>query len=1049
MKFPLRFLATLTAALIGLAPGLSAFAHHNAASASASPAASPASSDPVSASSIETVTIPGPLRSFLRMAAVSQEVAPESVLPLVSRTVSLYGYQLGGETEFLHLLTRYVQFARDLRGLADNQGTIHADDCAQAARLVQVLGYRFQQPCGQRNSWLVTEDPDRAFLTIDSGFPLTSLEEALQSHTAFSYSFPATRVPVLFREKDWVGLDPHTKSADQDLVDELLRDQNLDRLYWAFSKDDRQTAAVLLRSPGLRTLLPAAPAMDFYSSQIIVRDGRVQLPGGPGTDHDWQVLVGASPASPGEFVHKLLTRDRGWLGAYFDALSRTSLPQQTHLTAGPRLKRLYEVYRVATAGSSATRGVFPRNANLLMLMDGLMWQPNGDLYIPGGLALWKDILTWNASPKLVQDWVRTAHSWDSPEQLLLSLVACTADDTDVGPSQIYLTLAAIDRARGPQAHMSEATARLLAGRYTRYHSWYLIFSEFPQLDDAAVAHFLDSAEAVSGIGNSALRANAMGAFQADIGLWKILARQQQIPPSQLNSSWLSVVQPFAAISSSAQLFDAARGSLQALLVAAGGNPQMSQDQIVSLLAGPPQSTDPGRRVHDELAQRIRSVLDDQRLVSLDTLFGLYDGLDAMAHGSPIAAQLLPLAGNLRDFEMPRPIFTNSEKIAWAPGIYASRHAELQVRTNLTKVLQSGSSPAQLEAARGQLTPFLRDTLVGLNYAYYEPPGAQALHNNPLFVRSHDFSASSIIGYDDLWNPPTLIGIGVTAGGGAYLVGSLADLPYALATTEEDFIAPKHVQALIWRAVVPRILVDAVQPRWWSVTPQELHAAALYQRAGEELLMASAGNPDLRAKIHGILSASMNPRRLETIQQELLHPDQLQDAISSVTPAEKFELAAQFRARFPSQAAASGPAGRELDALVRQDPADAAEERLSRDFGTPHPTLEQTNACSILDMKPIPAFGGAPNRLIGESWQSTNLYWARIADEMGYPPVMLNLLVPELSRQMVARIFATDLEDWPALLRAMHETGQEFRDGQIRIAAVDAIENQNHPTGSGQ
>ena len=30
---------------------------------------------------------------------------------------------------------------------------------------------------------------------------------------------------------------------------------------------------------------------------------------------------------------------------------------------------------------------------------------------------------------------------------------------------------------------------------------------------------------------------------------------------------------------------------------------------------------------------------------------------------------------------------------------------------------------ELADARGQLAPFLRDTLVGLNYAYYEPPAA--------------------------------------------------------------------------------------------------------------------------------------------------------------------------------------------------------------------------------------------------------------------------------------------------------------------------------------
>jgi hypothetical protein len=34
--------------------------------------------------------------------------------------------------------------------------------------------------------------------------------------------------------------------------------------------------------------------------------------------------------------------------------------------------------------------------------------------------------------------------------------------------------------------------------------------------------------------------------------------------------------------------------------------------------------------------------------------------------------------------------------------------------------------------------------------------------------------------------------------------------------------------------------------------------------------------------------------------------------------------------------------------------------------------------------------------------------------------------------MVAKIFATDFEDWPALLRAMRETGDEFRQGKIPL-----------------
>ena len=177
-----------------------------------------------------------------------------------------------------------------------------------------------------------------------------------------------------------------------------------------------------------------------------------------------------------------------------------------------------------------------------------------------------------------------------------------------------------------------------------------------------------------------------------------------------------------------------------------------------------------------------------------------------------ATDSVPLAEDLHGFEMPQQIFTRNEKIEWAPTIYSSRHAELQIRTDLTKVLKASASHAQLEIARGQLAPFVRDTLVGLNYAYYEPPGAQILHNNPLFVRSHDFSGFSIIGAERPWQTPELFGIGAPAGGGAYFIGSLADLPYALAMTEEDFIAPENVQALIWKEVVPHLLVSATLPR---------------------------------------------------------------------------------------------------------------------------------------------------------------------------------------------------------------------------------------------
>lgn len=1037
MKLPFRPLVMFTSSLLCLSVSYPACAINpgQGPSVSTSPDAGPAGAAP-SASS-DSVNIPGPLRSFLRMAGVSQEASPDEVLPLVSRNVYLQGYQNGAETEFLLLLNRYVQYARELQHLTEADGEIHVAGCDDATRLIQTLGYQFQGTCGQKDAYLITANAERAFLTLDSGFPLTGLEEALQNHVPFTFVFPETRVPVLFRERDWTAISSWKEKGGADLIDVLLHDQNVDRLYWALSRNDEETRIVLARSPGLKALLPVASVLAFYGSQISIRSKHVLVPGGPGAEHGWEDLVGASPASPAKFVDRLLAKDQGWLAAYFDALSRVSRAQQVRLTEEPRLKRDYEVYRKAEAKSSATKGTFPKNAELLILFTRLQWQQDQP-YVPGNIKIWNEILTQKSSPELVRNWVKHVDTWDTPDQLLLALVGCSAFDMNIDPLQIYLMLSAIDHARVPANRLSDNTVRLLAGNFSRFQSWYLIFSEFPALSDTSIARFMNAAEAVNGIGDPALRANAMGAFQANIGIWEILARQQQIPHEKIDQSWQDAVQPFAAISSSTQLFEASRNSLKSLLITVNGDANLSEDQIIEMLAGPPQQTEEGRRVHEELADRMRSVLDDQRLVSLDTLFGLYDGLDEMAHGAAIGNQMVQLTRNLREFEMPRPIFTTSEKIEWAPGIYASRHAELQIRTDLTKVLETPGATSQLETARGRLTPFLRDTLVGLNYAYYEPPGAQALHHNPLFVRSHDFSGASIQGFETVWGSPDLIGIGVTAGGGAYLIGSLTGLPYALALTEEDFIAPENTQALIWKAEVPALLVSAARPRWWGVSPTEMHAAALYQRSGEELLIASASNTELRGRVTDILSDVMTTRRLERTEQSLLNPDSAKELIPEITPAEKFYLAVEFRKAFPEQAASWGAASRELDDLARKDPSETNPERLSKDFGVPHPTLAQTNACDILTIKPFPAYAGDPYRLLGESWQSSNLYWARIADEMGYSPVMLNILVPELTRHMIAKIFATDIEDWPALLQAMEQTGTAFREGQITIATPNTI-----------
>ena len=1023
MKSTHRFQAFLSVSL------LSCLSISSAYSATPDP---PRGGDEASASGT-VVVIPGPLRSFLRMAGISQKIGTDEVVPLLARNVVMLGYGgtqgRGGRTEFLVLLMRYVDQARELQTLAGKDGVLHAANCEDAKPLLKVLGYRARPDCGKKGSFLETADAQKAFLTIDSGFPLPELEKDLEQGKPFSYSFAETRIPVLALE-----LDKPDKGKNKDFLDALLTEPNLARLYWALGRMDPETQELLRQPRMLRRIVPYSGALDFYGSQIRVRSGRVLVPGGPGAEQAWKDIVLASPDQPEEFIVRLLSRDNGWAAAYFDSLSRISPAQQAHFTEPTRLKRYYAGLRGKSATPDAVTGVFRRDSELLLLLTQLTWEPNGQPHVPGSLDAWKKIAWQKVDSGIAREWRRRMQHTENAEQMVESLFALARMQTESGPLQAYLMACDLDNARSKEHQLTPETVNLLARKFSDLSGQYLIFSEFPELNNASIMSFLHEVISLDSISNSSVRGNAMGIFQADVGLWQIFARQGEIPSADLNGSWQRMIKAFGRPANATQVFDGGRDSLKELLRASTGRPEGSQDEIISMLAGPHQTTAEGRQVHDAVANRIRSIMDEQRLVSLDTLMSLGEGLQNPAHVKETSSTLLPLAGELREFEMPQPIFKSREREEWAAGIYDNRHTDQQMRTDLTKTIKSASTPQQVADARGQLAPFFRDTLVGLNYAYYEPPAAQILHHNPLFVRSHDFSGDTVIGMDKVWQPSQLFGVGSPAGGGAHLVGSLADLPYVLATVEQDFIAPENVQALIWREVVAGLLTNAVVPRWWSVSRDELHAVALHQKAGEELLANAAKDEELRKKVIDILSARMAARMVGRVEHELT-AGQAAELPSTLTPADTFYLAAEYRRKYPGETSGFGPAGQELDKLCQEHREELSWERLSRDFGVPHPVLGQSYARELMNLAPLPAYMGYSSRLLAESWDSNNLYWARLADEKGYPPVMLNRLVPELTRRMISKIFATDFEDWPALLRAARETGEEFREG--KIAAMTA------------
>jgi hypothetical protein len=117
---------------------------------------------------------------------------------------------------------------------------------------------------------------------------------------------------------------------------------------------------------------------------------------------------------------------------------------------------------------------------------------------------------------------------------------------------------------------------------------------------------------------------------------------------------------------------------------------------------------------------------------------------------------------------------------------------------------------------------------------------------------------------------------------------------------------------------------------------------------------------------------------------------------------------------------------ELRRLADASPREANYAAISRAFGTPKPTLANSYEPELLNLRTFPTLMGYSSRIMAESWESNTLYWVALADELSLSPAELNVRIPEWTRKLVEQIFASHLEDWPALLRSLRQVGEEVR-----------------------
>jgi hypothetical protein len=668
---------------------------------------------------------------------------------------------------------------------------------------------------------------------------------------------------------------------------------------------------------------------------------------------------------------------------------------------------------------------------MMLLTTRLHLDANGQVHVPGGIEPWRTLFEKNPRGKYDAKLSRAAASWKDPDDVIEALFALSRKPVDNEPLKIFMALSDIDRAR-TQPLQTATVERIIRGWGT-YGAQYTIFGDAPSLTDKSIVSWLDAADVLDKLRDPGFRQNSIAMFQGLTGIWQIFCRQGSIAPESADSALAGIAAPFATLKNNRELFDAGRGGLIALIKVTGASTGPMQERVLNLLAGGAKIVPSDARAAIVLQEQ--RVFDAQKLLSADLIFDLADNLEAVTKGEKLNSQLAArLAARVADIQLPRSSMTATEKNSLAFGFWVDKHIDDERKLNFRALIdKAAKDPEKLKDIRGQLAPSLRDTIVGYNYIHYAPPGAQILQTNPLFVRGHDFIGMQ--GANHSWKPTELHGTGWPANAGGRLIGSLAGLPYALAEAEQNFLIPKQTQALIWGDLVPQMILTATTPRFWAVTPAQLHYIGLNMRAGDALVAEAALNPSLRPALMDAIGAVASPFRTAQISTAI-ESGNVRAALDLLMPSELY-LVAQ---RTAEKSGAANPAWQKIGQLRSANAAAVSPAVISRTFGSPKPTLANSYRQELLNLRTFPTLMGYSSRIMAESWESNLLYWADIADQIGVAPGQMNLLVPEWTQKVVERIFASHLEDWPALLRSMHSVGDEIR-AQSQPDAVEKTANQ--------
>lgn len=514
---------------------------------------------PASPLSAEPVSVPGGAESIRRVLGLGGRRPPQDFFLDVHRAL-LAGSNPHEAWDKTERRRAVVLFAEDLAAWRAEQGcpaqlSARGESWKKTRDALKWLGFRVRGdgPGFDVEPRLGAEEERRqAFLDVLLGRPVDELVRRLSAGEEVTIPCGDGEADLPFGLAAWreiLGSDEKELNAGNAFL-HFVKTVPASRMMVALLSVDARTRAELrtLVGPpggagGWKLLYDdALDGFARFPEALVVRDGRILLPGGREADAAWEDVVGVPPSDRESFVVKLFDVDSGKPAYVVDALRPLAEADARAFVLGrtgggeasvERFGRLYgAIERGGGWDARARREVY----DFAHLLRFLKLSDDGEVVVPGGAALWLEAIGSSRFPKDESDLSRiladVAAGKDGSGELLSRLLRREAPGTirALPVRKRFLIVSSLVEARPVLA--DPGTVLLLFRGLERLLGSYAPLEELPLDDPVVVRRYLFTLNRLDTSGSGRAAELRAGLFQASIDLLAAFCRSRSLPDAR-------------------------------------------------------------------------------------------------------------------------------------------------------------------------------------------------------------------------------------------------------------------------------------------------------------------------------------------------------------------------------------------------------------------------------------------------------------------------------------------------------------------------------------